>query len=86
MSSCSCEPRAGSRLWDGGFPSLLCTAQDLVPGIMQYSTVALYSCSAGGSLATRTKMQDHRVVQLKRKGNGFECKESGKMEGMAQVV
>lgn len=31
-------------------------------------------------------MQDHRVIRLKSKGNEFECKESGKMEGMAQVA
>lgn len=31
-------------------------------------------------------MQDHRVIQLKRKGNEFEGKESGKMEGTAQVA
>lgn len=31
-------------------------------------------------------MQDHRVIQLKRKGNEFEGKESGKTEGTAQVA
>lgn len=31
-------------------------------------------------------MQDHRVIKLKRKGNEIECKESGKMEGTAQVA
>lgn len=31
-------------------------------------------------------MQHDRVIKMKRKGNRFECKESGKMEGMAQVA
>lgn len=31
-------------------------------------------------------MQDHRVIKLKRKGNEFQCKESGRMEQVAQVA